>query len=190
MATFVKKQGGINYYQIDGYRAAGIIPYFKKDNEYYILLNKEFRSKKLKYHFLGGKVDEKDKCIQDTALREANEECGLLINNLITKLYRYLVFEKTKYIKIAKSKYISYLVNIEESSDITHWLNLPELFRETFKSNPYILKHNESIYLSWMKLSDIEKNMEELSYLGKIIILKLKQRLKIALESEDTFLDV
>jgi len=189
MATFVKKQGSINYYQIDGYRAAGIIPYFKRNNEYYILLNKEYRSKKLKYHFLGGKVDLKDRCIQETALREANEECGMLINSLLSKLYRYLVFEKSDFIKIVKSKYISYLVNIEENNAI-HWLNLPLLFKQIFKKNPYILKHNESITLSWMKLSDIEKNMNQLSYLGKILILKLKQRFNITLEVKDTFLDV
>jgi 8-oxo-dGTP pyrophosphatase MutT (NUDIX family) len=189
MATFVKKQGGINYYQIDGYRAAGIIPYFKRDNEYYILINKEYRCKKLKYHFLGGKVDLKDNSIYDTALREANEECGLLINSLIPKLYRSLVFEKNQFIKISKSKYISYLINIE-NYNTKHWLNLPILFKRVFKNNPYILKHNESVYLTWVKLSDLEKNVGDLSYLAKILILKLKQRLNIAAEHEDTFLDV
>ena len=189
MATFVKKQGGKNYYQVDGYRAGGIIPYFKHNKKYYILVNKEFRAKKLKYHFLGGKVDLKDKSIHETALREGNEECGFLINPLLPKLYRKFVFEKPPYIKITKSKYISYLINIE-SSDINHWLNLPVLFKRVFKDKLYVLKHNESINLQWISILDLEKNLEQLSYLGKILILKLKQRLNIASETEDTFLDV
>ena len=189
MATFVKKQGGKNYYQVDGYRAGGIIPYFKHNKKYYILVNKEFRAKKLKYHFLGGKVDLKDKSIHETALREGNEECGFLINPLLPKLYRKLLIEKPPFIKITKSKYISYLINIEDS-DINHWLNLPILFKRIFKNDSYVLKHNESINLQWISLLELEKNLEQLSYLGKILILKLKQRLNIASETEDTFLDV
>ena len=44
MAKFVKKQNGTKYYEVDGYRASGIIPYFKRGDNYYILVNSEIRS--------------------------------------------------------------------------------------------------------------------------------------------------
>lgn len=188
MATFVKKQNSTNYYQVDGYRAAGIIPYFKKDDKYYILMNTEIRSKKEKFHFLGGKVELRDKTIQDTALREANEECGYLLNTLITPLYRELIFGNIKFIKIAKSKYISFLIDISESN-INHWLNLPEIYNRLFKGKQFILKHNESIKLHWKSLNYLEDNFNKLSYLGRILIYKFKQKLDIDSDSKYTFLD-
>ena len=188
MAEFVKKQNGTNYYQVDGYRAAGIIPYFMKDNKYYILMNTEVRSKKQLYHFLGGKVELKDKTIHDTALREANEECGFLLNTLTTKLYRELISEKIPYIKIIKSKYISFLIDISKSN-IDHWLNMPDIYNKLFKNKQFFLKHNESLRLHWKSLNFLEDNFNKLSYLGKILIYKFKEKLDIDLDSNFTFLD-
>lgn len=187
MAKFVKKQNGTKYYEVDGYRASGIIPYFKKGNEYYILINSEIRSKRKLYHFLGGKVELKDNIVQDTALREANEECGYLINPLIPSLYKTLLNE-SKYIKIIKSKYISFLVDIE-NSDIEHWLNLPTVFNKMFKNSNYALKHNESLHLDWKPLNYLCNNLNKLSYLGKVLIYKLKKRFQVDSDSECQFLD-
>ena len=188
MAKFVKKTGSTNYYEVDGYRAAGVVPYFERNNNYYILINKELRGKKILYHFLGGKVDRLDKSIHETAVREANEECGFLINNFKNSLYREILFNKTKYIKITKSKYISYLINIEKNNT-REWLNIPNMFNYIFKDKNNMLKHTESLKLEWVKLSEIEKNSSKLSYLGKIIILKLKQRLDINEENENLVID-
>jgi 8-oxo-dGTP pyrophosphatase MutT (NUDIX family) len=62
-------------------RAAVLIPLFQKDSEYQVLFTK--RTHKVENHrgqisFPGGRVDEGDGSLQETALREANEEIGLL----------------------------------------------------------------------------------------------------------------
>ena len=49
MSRFVKKVGKVEYYEIDGIRASGIIPYYIKNNEVKILINLEFRNAKLVY---------------------------------------------------------------------------------------------------------------------------------------------
>lgn len=187
MAEFVKKHNGTKYYQVDGYRAAGIIPYFKEKGKYYILVNTEYRSNKLSYHFLGGKVELRDRTIEETALREANEECGFLINNILPSMYKNMVLGNYKSVKIIKSKYISYLVNIRDNN-CKHWLNLPIIFNNFFKDNKNILKHNESLRLHWKCLSDLDNDKENLSYLGKILIIKLKQTFRIGAGSDFAFL--
>ena len=106
MAKFIKKQNSRKYYEVDGYRAAGIIPYFKEKDNIYILVNNEYRSNKKLFHFLGGKVEQSDKLIQETAIREANEECGYLLNPLYNSIFNK-VCKKSRYLKISKSKYIS-----------------------------------------------------------------------------------
>ena len=63
------------------------------------------------------------------------------------------------------------------------------MFNYIFKDKNNMLKHTESLKLEWVKLSEIEKNSSKLSYLGKIIILKLKQRLDINEENENLFID-
>jgi len=61
-------------------RAAVLIPLFKKNGEYHILLTK--RTEKVKHHkgqisFPGGRQDQKDPNLLATALREAEEEMGI-----------------------------------------------------------------------------------------------------------------
>jgi 8-oxo-dGTP pyrophosphatase MutT (NUDIX family) len=60
--------------------AAVLIPIFKKDGEYHVLLTK--RTEELEYHkgqicFPGGSRHEEDKSLQETALRETYEEVGI-----------------------------------------------------------------------------------------------------------------
>jgi len=60
--------------------AAVLIPVYKKDSEYYVLLTK--RTEELEYHkgqicFPGGSHHDKDGSLRDTALREAYEEVGI-----------------------------------------------------------------------------------------------------------------
>ena len=60
--------------------AAVLIPIYKKDGEYHVLLTK--RTEELEYHkgqicFPGGSHHEEDVSLQDTALREAYEEVGI-----------------------------------------------------------------------------------------------------------------
>jgi 8-oxo-dGTP pyrophosphatase MutT (NUDIX family) len=61
--------------------AAVLIPIYKKDGEYYVLLTK--RTEELEYHkgqicFPGGSRHDEDGSLQETALREACEEVGIL----------------------------------------------------------------------------------------------------------------
>jgi len=60
--------------------AAVLIPIYKKDGEYHVLLTK--RTEELEYHkgqicFPGGSHHEEDGNLKDTALREAYEEIGI-----------------------------------------------------------------------------------------------------------------
>ena len=60
--------------------AAVLIPIYKKDGEYHVLLTK--RTEELEYHkgqicFPGGSHHDKDGSLRDTALREAYEEVGI-----------------------------------------------------------------------------------------------------------------
>ncbi len=60
--------------------AAVLIPIYKKDGEYYVLLTK--RTEEMEYHkgqicFPGGSHHKEDGSLQDTALREAYEEVGI-----------------------------------------------------------------------------------------------------------------
>ena len=74
------------------------------------------------------------------------------------------------------------------NSDTKQWINLPHIFNKLFNKNNFILKHNESIRLDWKSLEDLDNNKENLSYLGKIIIIKLKKLLEIESDSDFTFL--
>ena len=61
--------------------AAVLIPLYRYENEYRLLFTK--RTNSVEHHkgqisFPGGAVDEEDKTLEDTALREASEEIGLL----------------------------------------------------------------------------------------------------------------
>ena len=66
---------------LDSVHAAVLIPLFSKNGEHKILFTE--RSKQVKTHkgqisFPGGVVEETDQSLQETALREAQEEIGLL----------------------------------------------------------------------------------------------------------------
>ena len=64
------------------YKHAGVlVPIYRQDGDYRILFTK--RTHNLEHHkgqisFPGGSVDEEDNSVQDTVLREAREEIGLL----------------------------------------------------------------------------------------------------------------
>lgn len=163
MATFVKKVSNIKYYEIDGIRAAGIVPYFISGKKVFILVNKEFRDKKIVYNSIGGKVDSFDNCILDTAIREFNEETGYIASDLLRE-------EISKNIKIhlKKPKYISYLIDVKNS---INWKLLPYNYKNIFE-NIEVFNDRDSLELKWVSLFDF--NYKNCSYLLNQIIYNIK----------------
>lgn len=162
MAKFVKKLSNINYYEIEGIRAAGIVPYFIENEKVYILINKEFRDNKIVYNSIGGKVDHFDKSILDTAIREFNEETGYIASDLI----RRNSMQTNIFLK--KPKYMSYLFNTEEYFD---WKLLPYNYKNIF-NDVEVFNDRDSLEIKWIDLFNFkEKNT---SYLLSLLLYCLK----------------
>ncbi len=68
-----------NSTKLDGTYKSASITFYCKNMGY--LLCMEMRDNKLVYHPIGGKYENKDKCIEKTACREFIEETGILQNN-------------------------------------------------------------------------------------------------------------
>ena len=107
----------INLIEATQYKKAGVLILLlkeDKDAEYKIVFTK--RSTKLKTHsgevsFPGGKWEEKDNSLYETALRESNEEINLNIEN-VTKLGN-LNFLLSRH-KIEVNPYVGYLNKFQE----------------------------------------------------------------------------
>ena len=70
---------------IDHVEAGVMVILFEKDGEYWLILNR--RSRKVEHHkgeicFPGGRKDNKDKDLTETALRETREEMGIAGQNI------------------------------------------------------------------------------------------------------------
>ena len=180
MANFVKKAGNINYYEIDGIRAAGIIPYFISNKKVFILINKEMRDNKIVFNSIGGKVDYFDKSTIDTAIREFNEETGYIASDLIKE-----EFLKNIKLFLKKPKYISYLIEVNDSFE---WRLLPYNYKNIFK-NVEVFNDRDSIELKWISLFDFKQ--VNCSYLLNLIIYNIKNLKKFNIydqEKEPLFL--
>ena len=164
MSKLVKKVGNKKFYEIDGIRAGGIIPYFIKENKVFLLINKEFRKDGLVYNITGGKVDEQDKIIEDTQIREFNEETGFLISKKIENFKNEISSIKFFF---EKPKYMLSLININAEKD---WLDLADNYNKTFKDVEK-LNDRESEELEWIELFNFNGKS---SYLLSIILYKLK----------------
>ena len=164
MAKFVKKISNTKYYEINGIRAAGIVPYYIKNGNVYILINKEFRDRKILYNCIGGKVDFFDKNILQTAVREFDEETGYLACDLLQKI----INEKYIEIDLKKPKYKSFLININEELD---WKLLPYNYSKIFKDIE-IFNDRDSLELIWINLFNF--NSAQKSYLLSLLIYNIK----------------
>lgn len=166
MSKFVKKIGKQEFYEIDGIRAAGVIPYYIKNNEVKLLINMEYRKSELFNNVIGGKVDRTDKIIEDTMIREFNEETGFLVFDLIRELNKKNKISENK-IFFDKAKYMLSLVNVSESIE---WKLLPYNYQEIFK-NVEVFHDRDSEKLKWIDLFNFEGDK---TYLLSIILNKLK----------------
>lgn len=170
MSQFVKKVGNQEFYEIDGIRAAGIIPYYIENNEVKILINTEYRKSGLFNNVIGGKVDRVDKTIEDTMIREFNEETGFLVSDII-KTYSNKKKISEDNIFFDKPKYMLSLLNITKSIE---WQLLPYNYRKIFK-NVEAFHDRESEELKWIDLFSLQDNK---TYLLSIILNKLKYNKK------------
>ena len=166
MSKFVKKIGKVEYYEIDGIRASGIIPYYIKNNSVKILINYELRNNKLLHNIIGGKVDKKDLKIEDTMIREFNEETGFLISDILKILKGKNKFLNEKFF-FEKSKYMLGLLNV---SNTFEWKILPDLYHKIFK-DVEVFNDRDSNSLKWVSLFEFDENM---SYLLTMVTNKLK----------------
>ena len=141
MSKLVKKVGNKKFYEIDGIRAGGIIPYFIKENKVFLLINKEFRKDGLVYNITGGKVDEQDKIIEDTQIREFNEETGFLISKKIENFKNEISSIKFFF---EKPKYMLSLININAEKD---WLDTDRLKRKAKEDAGFLQKIKDDFFM-------------------------------------------
>jgi 8-oxo-dGTP pyrophosphatase MutT (NUDIX family) len=184
MPEFVKKIGNQEYYEIDGIRAAGIIPFYIENNQVKLLINTEYRKTGLFYNVLGGKVDRFDDKIEDTMMREFNEETGFLVSDIIRDYYNNKNLSKHN-IFFDKSKYMLSLLNISNSKT---WELLPYNYKEIFK-NIESFHDRESEDLLWIDLFTFKGDT---TYLLSIILNKLKNYhlfKKYNIDDEPLFVD-
>lgn len=161
------------------YKSASLTFYDYKNG---LLIANEYRYREKKYlfHPIGGKVDEFDKDIFYTAIREFIEETNLIknmniniknleIKGLIEKIYEKLNSIKLKKIDLCVNKKLNYyhkyfVINLKEIEDIEfkkEIINLPIFFNDNYKT--------ELNYLRWYNLNIKER---DISWLLKILINK------------------
>ena len=135
MSKFVKKVGKVEYYEIDGIRAAGIIPYYIKQGQVYILINEEYRNGKLVNNIIGGKVDKVDKVIEDTMTREFNEETGFLISDILKILKGKNKFLNEKFFFETKISRTTQSIILEIRDNITtHLMSFGKQLEYSYRS--------------------------------------------------------
>ena len=142
--------------------AAGIIPYIKLNGQIYFLLGFEISNKKWS-GFVGG-YEPKDKNIITTAIREFNEESGMVFNNYLEFIRKSIEF-KEPYVDITKTGRTVYLWFVEFPLE-TFNINVSKIFLNNSFNNPV---YKEKSDLRWFNLNDI-KNGKVLYNLKRAIL--------------------
>ena len=155
----------INLIEPTKYKKAGVLILLKKDicsNEFHILFTK--RSSKLSTHsgevsFPGGMWEEKDSSLFDTAMRESNEEIGLIKNNVMDLgRMNYLLSRH----KVEVNPFVGYLVNHQKfigNFEIDEIFDVPVSF----------LLNNNNILYKEFKRNDLRISMPSWVYNGNRI---------------------
>lgn len=152
---------------MDKIPAAGIIPYIKLNGNTYFLLGFETSNKNWS-GFVGG-YERTDKNIITTAIREFNEESGMVFNNYLEYIRNSIEFKKP-YIDITKTGRTVYLWFVEFPLE-TFNINVSEVFLNNIsKFNNPVYKEKSDI--RWFNLNDI-KNGKVLYNLKRVILNNL-----------------
>ncbi len=142
--------------------AAGILPYITIENKYYFLLGLE-KSNNLWSGFVGG--SEKNETIEETALREFNEETACIFEEDLHTIKQQLIKTKpnTDITPSGKNVYIYFLeFPYETQEKIKDFINN----KASFEDSHY---HEKSI-LRWFSWDEIRKPNRVFSPLKKIIL--------------------
>lgn len=141
-------------YNDDPVRAGGCLFFIKHNNEIYYLLRKGKRD----WGDIGGKTDEKDKCITDTIIREVVEETNnVLLNEQhnteeATNALKYIIDNTPKKIFYSqKSKYVLFV--LELPNKVFHMNNKRFGLKE--HTDGWTMNH----YYSWIRKNDIKRNL-------------------------------
>jgi len=148
------------------------------------LVCEEFRYKEKKklIHTIGGKVEDYDLNLLETAIREFIEETNLEIHPIINKdklekkqmiTYIYnLIIDSTYYIDICVNKenrffHRYYLSNLGNCEFIDSIKKLPDFFNGKYTT--------EITNIHWIKFNDIENNKKNFSWLTKMFFKFIKK---------------
>jgi len=155
----------INLIEPTKYKKAGVLILLKKDicsNEFHILFTK--RSSKLSTHsgevsFPGGMWEEKDSSLFDTAMRESNEEIGLIKNNVMDLgRMNYLLSRH----KVEVNPFVGYL---ESNQEFIGNFEIDEIFDVPVS---FLLNNNNILYKEF-KRNDLRISMPSWVYNGNRI---------------------
>jgi len=154
------------------YKSASLTLYNKKNG--FLLANEyRYREKKNLYHPIGGKVENFDKDLFFTSIREFIEETNLLkhtiinkgnlsidnfcldIYNLLNKYKEFFDICVNKNLKYFHRYYIINLDNIEDLNLKKNLINLPKFFNNKFKTElNYLIWYNKNFKIynksSWL----------------------------------------
>ena len=131
--------------------SAGILPYTIRDGVIYYLLGRDWRDEG--WSDFGGKVEEKDVTISDTAMREFYEETMGSVLSRDQLEHKFIGQQNKKQIKsvtLNGSPYYMYFVEVEDD-------NYGKYFEKTYNFMRWV-RFNDSKYLEKCEISWFESN--------------------------------
>ena len=143
--------------------ASGIIPYVKYNNEIYFLLG--YENKKWS-GFVGG-FEESDKTIENTAIREFNEETAGIFTNQLVFIYENMLKNGILFKTKTKNRDV-YIWFVEIRSENYKYYNVSERFQIS-KLNTTDKHFKEKEKIKWFNSKEVNDNKDLLFNLKQII---------------------
>ena len=141
---------GLNPLDRMGYRAAGVL-FVRKDGSVLMCIEPYDKHLKLKVNLLGGKIEVKDKHnALSTATRELSEEtCRVIDPNTARALIRHGKGPKSDVVFVGQSKYILFVVPIQDDKDADGWVPAFHLARAALSAKAKVEQHAEAVAIHW-----------------------------------------